>query len=277
MHIWEKKGLGKAPFKVVGFHRHSNEGWEGNYLDSSDGIADYTKALAKYKICTCHVCGIGLKNNFLIDSADGKHFSVGCDCVQSSGDGGLITEVKGVQRTIRQIEKAAERKRQHEQWNAERRAKRDIQIVETYAEHPVSVVRLLAYNGGNEFVQDIANKLQRYGSLSDKQIEAACLAIDRYITRAERTKNAQPVPVTKERIKIKGVILSTKWKEDYYGYKRVGIVEDERGFKVWGTLSQGDIGDKIEFMARVVASDNDAKFGFFKRPTKVVIEESETE
>jgi len=48
------------------------------------------------------------------------------------------------------------------------------------------------------------------------------------------------------------------------------LVQDDRGFKVWGT-SQADKGDRVTFMARVEVSQDDPKFGFYKRPTKVQI------
>lgn len=51
------------------------------------------------------------------------------------------------------------------------------------------------------------------------------------------------------------------------------LVQDDRGFKVWGTVPgsiAADKGDEIKFVANVEASDDDPKFGFFKRPRKAV-------
>ena len=47
-------------------------------------------------------------------------------------------------------------------------------------------------------------------------------------------------------------------------------LKDDRGFVVWGG-NIGEKGDKVSFMATVVVSDNDPKFGFYKRPTKIQI------
>ena len=70
------------------------------------------------------------------------------------------------------------------------------------------------------------------------------------------------------------------------------VVKDDRGFKVYGTVPQAIIdeavprphslgaqvwdyevlkGQRITFSATVQASDDDDKFGFFKRPTKAAL------
>lgn len=54
------------------------------------------------------------------------------------------------------------------------------------------------------------------------------------------------------------------------------IVKTDAGWKVYGTVP-GSIdakrGDHITFEAQVTVSDDDPKFGFFKRPTKAKIME----
>ena len=57
------------------------------------------------------------------------------------------------------------------------------------------------------------------------------------------------------------------------------LVRDDRGFKLWGTvpasLGYSELGehsltkgDRISFTATLEQSNDDPKFGFFKRPTK---------
>lgn len=89
-------------------------------------------------------------------------------------------------------------------------------------------------------------------------------------------ESTQPVPVTDERIKITGTILSISFKTsyDFFGKefdRRVAVIKDDTGFCVWGTMNQGEANDRIQFMCRVTVSDKDSKFGFFKRPTKIRI------
>ena len=124
---------------------------------------------------------------------------------------------------------------------------------------------------------DIYNKLLQYGSLSSKQIEFCYNMLSDFeenqIARKEQAildANAEPVPVTDERMQITGKILATKYVENDWGGSMKSLVQDDRGFKVWGT-SQADKGDRVTFMARVEVSQDDPKFGFYKRPTKVQI------
>lgn len=84
---------------------------------------------------------------------------------------------------------------------------------------------------------------------------------------------AEPVPETDARIKFTGTVLAVKWRDNDFGGGYKMLFRDDRGFKLWGTALtiDGDIadkGDQVEFMATVEQSDDDAKFGFFKRPTK---------
>lgn len=54
----------------------------------------------------------------------------------------------------------------------------------------------------------------------------------------------------------------------------VMLVQDDRGFKVWGSvpssISEAGTGDRVTFSATIEASDKE-DFGFFKRPTKAQI------
>jgi len=89
----------------------------------------------------------------------------------------------------------------------------------------------------------------------------------------ERTADARPVPVTVERILITGVVVKVAVQENDFYCRDVMTVEDDRGFRLWGSVpSSLDIEDiknkRITFTAKVTQSDRDPKFGFFKRPTK---------
>lgn len=50
-----------------------------------------------FGIGSCAACGISLTHNFLIKAACGTTFAVGCDCVQKTGDKGLVEVVKHLQ------------------------------------------------------------------------------------------------------------------------------------------------------------------------------------
>ena len=96
---------------------------------------------------------------------------------------------------------------------------------------------------------------------------------------------------------ITGTIISTKEVDGFaYGQRVVKmVVKDDRGFKLYGTVPQAILdagvyghgrkfgananywnyevlkGQRVTFSATVQASDDDDKFGFFKRPTKAAL------
>jgi hypothetical protein len=81
-HQFERVGLGKAPFRVTGYAKHAYQAIPG---DPSCPVQAGT---------SCHYCGTGCMYVANIESADGKKFHVGMDCVAKTGDGGLLAEIK---------------------------------------------------------------------------------------------------------------------------------------------------------------------------------------
>lgn len=77
------------------------------------------------------------------------------------------------------------------------------------------------------------------------------------------------------RIVITGTALAFKWQSSNFGDVLKMLVQDDRGFRVWGSvpigLQDAERESRITFSATVAASDKDSKFGFFKRPTKAKI------
>ena len=77
------------------------------------------------------------------------------------------------------------------------------------------------------------------------------------------------------RIVITGIVLAFKLQSSQFGDTLKMLVQDDRGFRVWGSvpksLDDAERENRITFTATVTASDRDAKFGFFKRPTKAAI------
>lgn len=77
------------------------------------------------------------------------------------------------------------------------------------------------------------------------------------------------------RVEITGSILCFKWQGSDYGDVLKMLVQDDRGFRVWGTcpkaLDDAERDSRIQFTATITRSDRDDKFGFFKRPSKSLI------
>ena len=77
-----------------------------------------------------------------------------------------------------------------------------------------------------------------------------------------------------------GEVLATKWKDTDFGPVYKMLVQDDRGFKLWGSVPKNidpGRGERVAFMATVEPSRDDSRFGFFKRPTKAIILDTEEE
>jgi len=78
IHVFEQAGLGKAPFRYKGCGREVYQVVGGPAQPGG----------------TCDYCGTAITNCFYLESADKKSFKVGCNCVEKTGDHGLINPVK---------------------------------------------------------------------------------------------------------------------------------------------------------------------------------------
>lgn len=85
VHKFEIAGLGKAPFRVVGFDREVYVACHG--APAQPGAS-------------CDYCGQAIMNVARIRSADGKTFKVGCKCVYKTGDAGLVDRVRRAERKM---------------------------------------------------------------------------------------------------------------------------------------------------------------------------------
>lgn len=139
-------------------------------------------------------------------------------------------------------------------------------------------------------VRDIVSKLIRYGSISDGQVALIARLLagesERARIAAERAAaTAAALPVPAGRIAISGVVLVVKEQENGYAPQsrwstgpamiRKMLVQHIDGWKVWGSvpaaISDVKAGDQVSFVATVAASPDDAKFGFYSRPSKAEV------
>lgn len=78
-HVFERAGLGKAPFRFFRFSTMKYCACPGAPVQPGT---------------SCDYCGTGIMYVCHIKGADGKEFKVGCDCVAKTGDAGLIKAYK---------------------------------------------------------------------------------------------------------------------------------------------------------------------------------------
>ena len=88
IHVFEQAGLGLAPFRFVGLENNNDRAAINSERRANGQI--YTT-----NYCTsCDYCSTAICDAYYLESADGKQFKVGCDCVLKTGDAGLINIVK---------------------------------------------------------------------------------------------------------------------------------------------------------------------------------------
>lgn len=150
---------------------------------------------------------------------------------------------------------------------------------------------------------DIMGKLVQWGTISEKQKDFAVKLLaqieDQPRQQAEReAKDAarQAIPAFIKRATVEGIITSAKVVEGDYGTAIKIVVEHADGWKVWGTActdlteAVSEFSDKswlplperaellkgkrVRFDCKIVVSERDSKFGFFKRPTKAALLDS---
>ena len=85
-HVFERAGLGKAPFKFTGFEHKTFQATPDAPIQVS-GSCDY--------------CATGISDMYWILSSDGKRFKVGSTCVDKTADKGLINPMKRVMNRIK--------------------------------------------------------------------------------------------------------------------------------------------------------------------------------
>jgi hypothetical protein len=82
IHPFERAGLGSAPFRCVGWYESKYQAIPG---DPSCPVQPGS---------SCDYCGQGIVNVFVIRSADGREFKVGCDCVARTARDCASTDVE---------------------------------------------------------------------------------------------------------------------------------------------------------------------------------------
>ena len=129
---------------------------------------------------------------------------------------------------------------------------------------------LRAGNPLRERIGQILETLESYvGALTDDEVREAHALLEQHeLEKAAR----RPVPTG--RMIIQGEILSTKTTDTQWGVTVKMLIQGE-GWRVWGTrpaeISTATRGDVVALTATVSASDDDASFGFYSRPTKAHI------
>lgn len=174
IHIFERAGLGKAPYQYKGMTE--------NVYVPCPGAPGQAGG-------TCDYCGTGIRYEFIFVSADGKRFVVGSDCVHKSGDSGMRKVVAEELRQREAAKRAAKREEKRLAWleenkdrlEAEKRQREEQlrQLEQERAERWASLPEALrneldAAAKSSEFFASLRGQLYEKGKLSGRQ--ADCIA-----------------------------------------------------------------------------------------------------
>ena len=245
-------------------------------LEKIRQLVDAHGAKIHPSISQCDHCGAHYKHGALVKHLPtGEYLTIGWQCADNRFDlGNIEYERKRIKKVLKMI--AARRSMFRK-------------LLSFARDYPVELRGLNAYRTDN-FLGSLRAQLMKKGKLSDRQIECIQPAIaKRAAWDAERAakqaaEDALPKsPVVEgKKVELTGEVLSTKWRDGYYGPQLKMLVRDERGFKVWGSVpktiageGEGELkGKTITFIAEVKKSDDDEHFGFFKRPRGAAIAEA---
>lgn len=135
---------------------------------------------------------------------------------------------------------------------------------------------------GVNILRDMNGKLERYGSLSDKQVDFALKLHAEAKQRVSETDEraavaaklaASGVRAPEGRVSVVGTILRKKTVYSDFGDTVKCLIELPTGAKVWGSQPNSrnaghvEIGGRVSFTASFEVSKDDPTFAFYKRPT----------
>lgn len=155
------------------------------------------------------------------------------------------------------------------------------QPTKTYADVPKIALGILSAEASlfGAFKKSIREKVLDVEKLSAAYAKLQT-AYERMVVKINADLLKPKAEVPEGRVVIRGKVLSTKSVETDFGFTEKMTVEDDRGFRVFGSVPSGLKYDEagnwvgelkgrsVEFSAAVERSERDPFFGFYKRPTK---------
>lgn len=175
IHVFEKAGLGKAPFRCVAVASIPSASLAAS---NPEAYRNALRELPRDVGCgTCNYCGTAIMHNFIIQSSDYRRFVVGSDCVAKTGDAGLIKAVRGERAKMLKAQRVAARTVKFEERAAARKRQIEAQA-EAFKVHNVDLIKA-AEGSTNPFVRDVMDRALAGGYVSDRAITAVKSALER--------------------------------------------------------------------------------------------------
>ena len=263
--------INPTDYQFVSFHSHHTD-YVVDLIEQEQFRVHMTKTGGRFSDHThggsCHVCGAhAMTVARFYHSPSNTYVQTGEDCAEKLHQGDALNFRSFRVKAKNGIDAAS----------GKRKAKILLETANLTAAWDIYDTRLASDLAWEEnTICDIVHTLVRYGSISGKQELFVGDLLDRIANRAQiaaqRIADAEaalPIPVA-GRIAVSGTVLSMKGIASPHGYVTKMLVQHDDGWKVWGTVPQAfaevQTGQHVNFTATITVSDNDPKFGYFKRP-----------
>lgn len=271
VHALSARGYGKAPFRCVGvFVMPSKSLAEHNPSAYASAMQNIPRG---WGIGSCAICGMGLTYNYMVKSADGCKFTVGCDCVSKISDSNLLGEVRKARREyamqLREAGRAEARKLRAESREAERKER----VAHLLATHGEFLARCEAT--GYEYVKSIVASAKESGRISERMWAVLHSALERKEQEAKQVNEyvgevgkRMECELTCERVIVLG------HPDDRFGCKFLHIMVDAdgRAFKYVGTsnaVPNKNQTRRLKFTVQEHAEHNGRKQTVIGRPMEI--------
>jgi hypothetical protein len=220
IHVFEKAGLGRAPFRCVAVASLPSPSLaEANPEAYNNALRDLPRGIG---LGSCHFCGTAIMHNFIIESADDRRFVVGCDCVGRTGDAGLIQQVKRVRVEDRLAKRNAARSLKKAEREAIWAAERAERAKTFAAEHAALIERAKVFFEASAFIQDVTEKGLAGRFISDRALEALTRSVTEMEEQARRRANSRHIGTVGKRETFKVTVerVASFERQSFSGFGR---------------------------------------------------------
>ena len=200
IHVFEAAGLGMAPFKFLYVWTMPSV----SLLEANPEAYNNAMASGNFKgKGSCQYCFHYIVNHYVLESADGKVFAVGSECILKAGDFGLSSAVKAAKKAknaeIRKTKKASKNAERQAKWTKEAAEKLANWISENDTQYVLDFLEANAET--SNFFAGLLFNLKKWGSMSEAQV--AC--VDREIAKRALVAS-RPATISQYVGEIKGKI-----------------------------------------------------------------------
>lgn len=273
-------GFDPAAYTVLDYADNRRPQYYGQGIEAyREEVAEWQRYFESYlgadwvrKIHRCNHCGNGrIRYVTIVEHADGERMIFGADCTAHLDFAGADAF------KLARLQKRAA---------ANRETMRQYQLRQKFEQdHPEVAGLVERYRAGsqdangmhyrNGFAGDVVMKFQRYGTLSDRQIEALRASLDRDAEmhakrEADRTRERGPAP--SGRCDMVCTVLSVQKRDTDFGIQHKLLVEFENGARGWVTAPSRFLDEQLGRDSRVTLranwtpSKDDPSFAFGNRP-----------